>query len=305
LGHKTPSTRHITRKPSLMKLRELKKFAIFGLVPLGAFVFVLIVPFINGLIATFTDWDGFKTTKFVGFDNYIEAFGDERFWGTLNFTFAFVVVSVILVNVVGFFLALLVTVKMRGATALRTFFFVPNLIGGVILGVIWQFIFDRALVNMSENLGWNIFQTSWLIEPDTAFWALIIVTTWQSAGYVMIIYVTGIMSIDTDVLEASRIDGAGPIRTLWSIKLPLMMQAFTISLFLTMRNAFMAYDVNLSLTGGGPYRSTELISMHVYTEAFDFGNFGSGQAKAVIMFIVIALAALTQVIISKRMEVQR
>ncbi len=288
-----------------MNIRAVKKFAIFALVPLAAFLFVLIIPFINGLIATFTDWDGFKSTKFVGFDNYILAFADERFWETLRFTLGFVVVSVLLVNLIGFLLALLVTIPMRGANVLRTAFFVPNLIGGVILGVIWQFIFDRALVNMSENFGWGIFQTSWLIEPSTAFWALIIVTTWQSAGYVMIIYVTGIMSIESDVLEAARIDGATPFRTLISIKLPLMMQAFTISLFLTMRNAFMAYDVNLSLTNGGPYRSTELISMHVYTEAFDFGNFGTGQAKAVIMFIIIALAAITQVTISKRMEVQR
>jgi raffinose/stachyose/melibiose transport system permease protein len=288
-----------------MNIRTVKKFAIFALVPLAAFVFVLVIPFINGLIATFTDWDGFKSTKFVGFDNYILAFADERFWETLRFTLGFVVVSVILVNLIGFLLALLVTIPMRGANVLRTAFFVPNLIGGVILGVIWQFIFDRALVNMSENFEWGIFQTSWLIEPSTAFWALIIVTTWQSAGYVMIIYVTGIMSIESDVLEAARIDGASPFRTLVSIKLPLMMQAFTISLFLTMRNAFMAYDVNLSLTNGGPYRSTELISMHVYTEAFDFGNFGTGQAKAVIMFIIIALAAITQVTISKRMEVQR
>ena len=288
-----------------MNIRTIKKFATFALVPLAAFLFVLIIPFVNGLIATFTDWDGFKSTKFVGFDNYILAFADERFWETLRFTLGFVVVSVLLVNLIGFLLALLVTIPMRGANVLRTAFFVPNLIGGVILGVIWQFIFDRALVNMSENFEWGIFQTSWLIEPSTAFWALIIVTTWQSAGYVMIIYVTGIMSIESDVLEAARIDGASPFRTLVSIKLPLMMQAFTISLFLTMRNAFMAYDVNLSLTNGGPYRSTELISMHVYTEAFDFGNFGTGQAKAVIMFIIIALAAITQVTISKRMEVQR
>lgn len=288
-----------------MNLRELKKFSIFALVPLAAFAFVLLLPFFNGLINTFTDWDGFKITKFIGIDNYVEALADEKFWATLNFTFAFVIVSVILVNVIGLLLALLVTVIMKGSTQLRTFFFVPNLIGGVILGVIWQFIFDRALTNMAKNFEWNIFQESWLIEPTTAFWALIIVTTWQSAGYVMIIYVTGIMSIEQDVLEAARIDGASPLRTLFSIKLPLMAQAFTISLFLTLRNAFMAYDVNLALTNGGPYRSTELISMHVYTEAFDFGEFGTGQAKAVIMFIIVALAAITQVAISKRFEVQR
>lgn len=289
-----------------MKARELKKFASFALIPLSIFVFVLLIPFIEGLILTFTDYDGFKFEKFVGFDNYIEAFADERFWNTLWFTFAFVMVSIVAVNVVGFGLALLVTVKMKGANFLRTLFFVPNLIGGVILGVIWQFIFEQALTGVAENNNWpQWLQDNWLNEPSTAFWALIIVTTWQMSGYLMIIYVTGIMSIENDVLEAARIDGASPLRTLISIKIPLMAQAFTISLFLSLRSAFMAYDVNLSLTNGGPFNSTELISMHVYREAFYDFNFATGQAKAVVMFIIIAMAALTQVAISKRMEVQR
>jgi raffinose/stachyose/melibiose transport system permease protein len=285
--------------------REVAKFAKFALIPLLIFVVVLIIPFISGLANTFTDWDGFKITKWVGWENYIEAFKDQRFWDTLNFTFGYSIVVVVLVNVVGFLLALLVTVKLKSANVFRTMLFVPNLIGGVILGVIWQFIFNRALTNMAEQFNWEFFKTTMLSDPGSAFWALIIVTVWQSSGYMMIIYVTGLMSIETDVLEAARIDGASPFRTLISIKMPLMAQAFTISLFLTLRSAFMAYDVNLSLTGGGPYRSTELISMHVYTEAFDFGHFATGQAKAVIMFLVITLAALTQVFISKRMEVQR
>jgi raffinose/stachyose/melibiose transport system permease protein len=285
--------------------REVAKFAKFALIPLLIFVVVLIIPFISGLVNTFTDWDGFKITKWVGWENYIEAFKDQRFWDTLNFTFGYSIVVVVLVNVVGFLLALLVTVKLKSANVFRTMLFVPNLIGGVILGVIWQFIFNRALTNMAEQFNWEFFKTTMLSDPGSAFWALIIVTVWQSSGYMMIIYVTGLMSIETDVLEAARIDGASPFRTLISIKMPLMAQAFTISLFLTLRSAFMAYDVNLSLTGGGPYRSTELISMHVYTEAFDFGHFATGQAKAVIMFLVITLAALTQVFISKRMEVQR
>lgn len=285
--------------------RELAKFAKFALIPLLIFVVVLIIPFISGLANTFTDWNGFKITKWVGWENYVEAFKDQRFWETLNFTFGYSIVVVVLVNVVGFLLALLVTVKLKSANVFRTMIFVPNLIGGVILGVIWQFIFNRALTNMAEQFNWEFFKSTMLSDPGSAFWALIIVTVWQSSGYMMIIYITGLMSIETDVLEAARIDGASPFRTLISIKMPLMAQAFTISLFLTLRSAFMAYDVNLSLTGGGPYRSTELISMHVYTEAFDFGHFATGQAKAVIMFIVIALAALTQVFISKRMEVQR
>jgi len=285
--------------------RELAKFAKFALIPLLIFVVVLIIPFISGLANTFTDWNGFKITKWVGWENYVEAFKDQRFWETLNFTFGYSIVVVVLVNLVGFLLALLVTVKLKSANVFRTMIFVPNLIGGVILGVIWQFIFNRALTNMAEQFNWEFFKSTMLSDPGSAFWALIIVTVWQSSGYMMIIYITGLMSIETDVLEAARIDGASPFRTLISIKMPLMAQAFTISLFLTLRSAFMAYDVNLSLTGGGPYRSTELISMHVYTEAFDFGHFATGQAKAVIMFIVIALAALTQVFVSKRMEVQR
>jgi raffinose/stachyose/melibiose transport system permease protein len=194
---------------------------------------------------------------------------------------------------------------MRGTTVLRTFFFVPNLIGGVILGLIWQFIFGQALPTISETFELPIFTTNWLLDTTTAFWSLVIVTVWQMSGYMMIIYVTGLMSIEKDVLEASLIDGATGWRTLVLIKMPLMAQAFTISLFLTLRNTFMAYDVNLALTGGGPYRTTELISMHVFKEAFGFGFFATGQSQAVLMFLMIAVAAITQVIISKRAEVQR
>jgi raffinose/stachyose/melibiose transport system permease protein len=305
LGHTSLQNKEIQKRKLTQMKRELAKFAKFALIPLLIFVVVLIIPFISGLANTFTDWNGFKITKWVGWENYVEAFKDQRFWETLNFTFGYSIVVVVLVNVVGFLLALLVTVKLKSANVFRTMIFVPNLIGGVILGVIWQFIFNRALTNMAEQFNWEFFKSTMLSDPGSAFWALIIVTVWQSSGYMMIIYITGLMSIETDVLEAARIDGASPFRTLISIKMPLMAQAFTISLFLTLRSAFMAYDVNLSLTGGGPYRSTELISMHVYTEAFDFGHFATGQAKAVIMFIVIALAALTQVFISKRMEVQR
>jgi raffinose/stachyose/melibiose transport system permease protein len=175
----------------------------------------------------------------------------------------------------------------------------------VVLGVIWQFIFNSALTTIAYNFNWPFMQDSWLNETSTAFWALIVVTVWQQSGYMMIIYITGLVSIEQDVLEAAKIDGASALRTLFSVKMPLMASAFTISLFLTLRNGFMAYDVNLALTGGGPYRSTELISMHIFQDAFAFGNYGTGQSKAVIMFLVVALASIIQVSISKRMEVQR
>jgi len=289
----------------LRSKRTTNKFFKFAIVPLSIFTVVLVVPFINGFYYTFTDWDGFEATKFVGISNYTKSFQDPTFWSTLRFTALFVVVSLIAVNVVAFGLALIVTSKLRSKNILRTFFFVPNLIGGVILGVIWQFIFNSALVSLANKYNWTLFKESWLQDTNKAFWALIIVTVWQSSGYMMIVYITGLVSIETEVLEASQIDGASPMRTLLAIKVPLMAQAFTIALFLTLRAGFMAYDVNVALTGGGPFRTTELISMHIFQDAFLNGNFGTGQSKAVIMFLMVAIAALVQVSISKRYEVQR
>lgn len=286
-------------------VRATKRFIKFAAIPLSIFVFVLVIPFINGFYYTFTDWDGFESTKLVGFSNYTKSFQDPTFWSTLRFTALFVVVSLVAVNAVAFGLALIVTSKLRSRNVLRTFFFVPNLIGGVILGVIWQFIFNSALVSLANKYDWTLFKESWLQDTNKAFWALIIVTVWQSSGYMMIVYITGLVSIENDVLEASQIDGASPLRTLLSIKVPLMAQAFTIALFLTLRSGFMAYDVNVALTGGGPFRTTELISLHIFQDAFLNGNFGTGQSKAVVMFLMVALAALVQVTISKRYEVQR
>jgi raffinose/stachyose/melibiose transport system permease protein len=287
------------------KTRAVKKFLKFAGIPLAIFTVVLVVPFVNGFYYTFTDWDGFKVDKFVGFSNYAESFADPKFWTTLRFTGLFVVVSLVLVNVVAFGLALIVTANLRSRNFLRTLFFVPNLVGGVVLGVIWQFIFNSAIVALANKYDWELFKQSWLQDTNKAFWALIIVTVWQSSGYMMIVYITGLVSVETDVLEASQIDGASPLRTLFAIKIPLMAQAFTIALFLTLRGGFMAYDVNVALTGGGPFRTTELISLHIFQDAFGEGNFGTGQSKAVIMFIVVALAALVQVTVSKRYEVQR
>jgi raffinose/stachyose/melibiose transport system permease protein len=288
-----------------MKLsKHIKKFSLFALLPIAIFLVVLALPFGQGLYLTFTNWNGFDYSKFVGFSNYTKSLHDPDFWRTLIFTLKFVVVSLIAVNAVAFGLALIVTSKLRSKNIFRTFFFVPNLIGGVVLGVIWQFIFNTALVSISSKFHWSILQSSWLNETNTAFWALIIVTVWQSSGYMMIIYITGLISIEQDVIEAARVDGASAVKTLFAIKVPLMAQAFTIALFLTLRGGFMAYDVNVALTGGGPYRTTELISMHIFQDAFAFGNFGTGQSKAVIMFIMVAFAALVQVSVSKRMEVQ-
>ena len=293
------------KEVQVISARKTKKFLKFTGTPLVIFTIVLVVPFVNGFYYTFTDWDGFEVTKLVGFKNYADSFADPKFWVTLRFTALFVVVSLVLVNVVAFGLALIVTSKLRSKNILRTFFFVPNLIGGVVLGVIWQFIFNSAIVSLANKYDWELFKESWLQDTNKAFWALIIVTVWQSSGYMMIVYITGLVSIENDVLEASQIDGASPLRTLFLIKIPLMAQAFTIALFLTLRSGFMAYDVNVALTDGGPFRTTELISLHIFQDAFLEGDFGTGQSKAVVMFLVVALAALVQVTISKRYEVQR
>ena len=261
--------------------KAITKFLAFGATPLIIFIGVLVYPFMQGLFLTFTDWDGFDYTKVEGIQNYKDSLTDPHFWTTMAFTLKFVVVSVILVNLVAFGLALLVTSKLKSSNLFRTFFFIPNLIGGVVLGVIWQFIFNTAITSVARKFNIPFFQDSWLNDTNKAFWALIIVTVWQASGYMMIIYITGLISIEPEVVEAATVDGASPFKLLTAIKIPLMAQAFTISLFLTMRNGFMAYDVNLALTGGGPFRTTELISMHIFQEAFAFGHFGTGQAKAV------------------------
>lgn len=276
------------------------RFMVFAFVPLAIFTLVLVIPFLRGIYFSFRDWDGFGSTKFVGLENYRESFSDDAFRDSLLLTLGYVLATVILVNLIAFGLALLVTLPMRGTHALRTVFFVPNLIGGVILGLVWQFLFAQAL----PVIAGTFFDPNWLISKGTAFWALVIVTVWQLSGYMMIVYVTALMSVDESVLEASVIDGATGFKQMWYVKIPLIVPAFTISLFLTMRNAFMAYDINISLTGGGPFRSTEFISLRVFNEAFSFGNFATGQAQAVIMFVVIAFAAIVQVAVSKRYEVQ-
>lgn len=282
--------------------KAISKFFAFGAIPLTIFTGVLIYPFMQGFFLTFTDWNGFDYKKIKGIENYKQSLTDPHFWTTLGFTLKFVIVSVILVNLVAFGLALLVTSKLKSSNLFRTFFFIPNLIGGVVLGVIWQFIFNTALTSLARKFKIPFLQESWLNDTNKAFWALIIVTVWQASGYMMIIYITGLISIEPEIVEAATVDGASPFRLLTAIKIPLMAQAFTISLFLTMRNGFMAYDVNLALTGGGPFRTTELISMHIFQEAFAFGHFGTGQAKAVLMFVMVAFAALVQVAVSKRME---
>ncbi len=268
------------------------------------FAAVVIVPFIYGLYLTFTSWDGVSRSKpFVGFANYIATFQDSAFWAALGRTFIYSFVAVILVNVVAFILAYLVTRGVKGQNFFRAGFFVPNLIGGIVLGYVWKFVFNRALVALGESFSIGALSTSWLATSGGAMLCLIIVAVWQYAGYMMLIYVAGFMSVSNDVLEAAKIDGCTDFQTIVHISVPLMVSSFVQCLFLTITRCFMVYDVNLSLTKGEPFNSSVMAAMHVYNQAFTYKNYGTGQAEALVLFVVCAVIGVLQVYIGKKAEV--
>ena len=268
------------------------------------FAAVVIVPFIYGLYLTFTSWDGVSKSKpFVGFANYVATFQDSAFWAALGRTFIYSFVAVILVNVVAFILAYLVTRGVKGQNFFRAGFFVPNLIGGIVLGYVWKFVFNRALVALGESFSIGALSTSWLATSGGAMLCLIIVAVWQYAGYMMLIYVAGFMSVSNDVLEAAKIDGCTDFQTIVHISVPLMVSSFVQCLFLTITRCFMVYDVNLSLTKGEPFNSSVMAAMHVYNQAFTYKNYGTGQAEALVLFVVCAVIGVLQVYIGKKAEV--
>ena len=251
---------------------------------------VVIVPFLFGLYLTFTGWDGISSSiPFVGLENYVALFQDGSFWVSLGRTILYAFVAVILANVVAFGLAYLVTSKIKGSNFFRAAFFTPNLIGGIVLGYIWQFVFKQAILVIGDATGFSLFSTSWLSDPIKAFWALIIVT---------------VMGVSDDLKEAAKIDGCDEKKTTRYITLPMMAGTFTICFFLAITRAFVTYDVNISLTEGGPYGSTTLAAMYVYNMAFSSKKYGLGQAEALILFLVIAIIAVTQAFIGKSKEVE-
>ncbi len=286
-------------------MTNIGTFLVFAGPAVFCFLAVVIVPFLYGVYLTFTSWDGISSAKpFVGIANYIGAFKDADFWHSLGLTLIYVLFSVILVNVVGFLLALLVTGKIRGSNFFRAGFFVPNLIGGIVLGYIWQFIFKNILVYVGKNFGIGFLQKSWLSSPLYAFIALIIVTIWQLSGYMMLIYIAGLTGVSEDLREAAKIDGCNEGQVTKYIVLPLMRSSFTICLFLTITRCFMVYDINLALTEGGPFGSTVLAAMHVYDEAFVAKQYGIGQTEAIILFLITAIIAVSQALINKSKEVE-
>ena len=272
-------------------------FPIFVLPTLLAFAVAFAIPFVMGLVLSFTEFRTVSDATFVGLENYIKAFSeDNTFLPTLWFTVKFAVISVITINLIAFLLALMLTRTVPGTSLFRTIFFMPNLIGGIVLGYIWQVIINGVLYSFNYSITSN---------ANFGFWGLIILMNWQMIGYMMIIYIAGIQNIPTDILEAARVDGAGALTILRKITIPSVMPSITICLFLTITNSFKLFDQNLALTAGAPGNKTQMVALDIYNTFYSrTGYEGVGQAKAVIFFIIVALIALAQLRFTRGKEVE-
>lgn len=273
------------------------RFPIFVLPTLIAFSVAFLVPFVLGLYLSFCEFRTVTDARFVGIQNYINAFsGGGDFIRALWFTVKFAVVSVILINALAFLLAMLLTRGIKGTNVFRTVFFMPNLIGGIVLGYIWQLIINGALY----PYGYSI--TS---DANFGFWGLVILMNWQMIGYMMIIYIAGIQNVPTEIIEAARVDGASPLRILFNVTIPSVMPSITICLFLTITNSFKLFDQNLALTAGAPSKQTQMLALDIYNTFYGrTGYEGVGQAKAVVFFVIVAAIALLQLYLTRSREVE-
>ena len=280
---------------------------LFLLPTFAAFCIGFLYPFFKGAFLSFCKFKLTSQWTWVGFSNYIKALSDSSFLHAFWYTALFAVISLVLINVLAFAVAYALTQGIKGSNLYRTVFFMPNLIGGIVLGYIWSMIFDGFLVK---------YNTSVVLNSTFGFWGLIILICWQQVGYMMIIYIAGLQSIPEDMLEAARIDGANDWQTLWKITIPNMMSSFTICIFLTLTNGFKLFDQNLALTGGRPFlqqpdgsviKTTEMLALNIYSAFYSGGgnNRGVGQAKAVVFFILVAAIGLLQLQATRKKEVQQ
>lgn len=278
--------------------KAIKKYWPVFLVPtLVSFLIGFIVPFILGVWLSFCDFTTVTDAQFTGIENYLRAFQDTIFQHAFWYTALFAIVSLLVINVIAFALALALTQKMRGTNLFRTVFFMPNLIGGIVLGYIWQLIFNGILAQYSQAINLN----EWY-----GFTGLVILVSWQQIGYMMIVYIAGLQSIPTDVLEAAEVDGAGPWERLKSVIIPMMMPSITICTFLSITNGFKLFDQNLSLTAGEPSKLSELLALNIYNTFYGrTGWEGVGQAKAVIFCLVVVAIGLIQLRVTRSKEVQQ
>ena len=281
-----------------------KQFLMFAGPALILFCMVIIIPFLYGLYLTFTSWDGVSAEKpLVGFANYVSAFKDAYFWASMGRTIFYSAFAVVFVNAVAFALAYLVTSGIKGQNFFRAGFFIPNLIGGIVLGYVWKFVFNRAFVAIGSAFTDGTVP-SLLSSTGGAMFCLILVSVWQYAGYMMLIYVAGFMGVSDSLKEAAMIDGCTPSQAMRNVTIPLMRTSFVTCIFLSITRCFVVYDVNLSLTNGEPFMSSILAAMHVYNKAFIYKDFGTGQAEALILFLVCAIIGIAQVYIGKKGEVE-
>ena len=278
--------------------KAVKKYwPIFLLPTMAAFLIGFIIPFIEGIYLSFCKFTTIKDAKFVGIQNYIEAFKDSNFLGSFKFTTLFAIVSLVLINVLAFLIALALTQNIKGKNIFRTVFFMPNLIGGIVLGYVWQLIFDGIFVK---------FNTALKLNETLGFWGLVILVGWQQIGYMMIVYIAGLQAIPGDIQEAAMIDGANRMQRLFKITIPNMMPSITICTFLTITNSFKLFDQNLALTGGEPLHKTEMFALNIYNTFYGrVGAEGVGQAKAVVFFIIVVGIGLLQLKLTRDKEVQQ
>ncbi|SYW00555.1 putative starch degradation products transport system permease protein AmyD [Oenococcus oeni] len=262
---------------------------------------IIVIPFIIGIFYSFTNSNGL-TASWIGLKNYRLLLSDDNFLESCWLTILFSLLSVVGINVIGLGFALLVTRSDNYFNRLlRTIFFVPNLIGGILLGFIWQFIFIQIFQAFGESLDWSWLE-GWLSTPATGLWGLVILFWWQMSGYIMLIYISFLNNIPKNTIESAELDGANNQQIFWHIKLPQLAPAFTISLFLTLANSFKIYEQNLALTNGGPYRSTELISMNIYNTAFVNYQQGYAQAEGIVLFFFVMLVSFAQLYFSRKRE---
>lgn len=276
--------------------KSIKKyFWLFALPALICFLIAFVIPFFWGLVLSFCKFTNITNASFIGFSNYIKAFTiDNYFTNSFWFTLFFTIVTVLSINILAFTLAILLTRDIKGTNTFRTIFFMPNLIGGIVLGWVWNVIINGALA---------YFETSITARASYGFWGLVILMNWQNVGYMMVIYIAAIQNIQTDMLEAAEIDGASSSTTLFKIIIPAVMPSITICLFMTITNGFKLYDQNLALTAGGPNHKTEMLAMNIFNTFYGRVGFeGVGQAKAVIFTIIVAAIALMQLKITRKKE---
>ena len=281
--------------------KAVKRYApIFVLPTFLAFVIGFILPFIEGLYLSFCQFTTVKDAKFIGIGNYQRIFTDSTFTNSFKFTVLFAVASIVLINVIAFILALLLTRKLKGTNIFRTIFFMPNLIGGIVLGYIWQILINCVLSIVGKPL--------LALNTSAGYWGLIILMCWQQIGYMMIIYIAGLQNVSDDLIEAAQIDGATWWKTLWKVKLPMVMPSITICVFLTLTNSFKLFDQNLALTGGDPNHFTEMLALNIFQTFYARAGAqwkGLGQAKAVLFCVLVIAISMIQLNATRPREVQQ